>query len=606
MDMKKTVRFSGWTPNPKSVNIGMERDNKVFTLRFEGLPEFPGSTTYLHIDLGGKAESIALEDGSAVIGRAVTQFEGEHEAYLETLAQGDVVWHSDVLMVVVGRLPLVGEKVEQAYPTAFEQVLTQTAQSARDAAASAKAAEATAAGIVVDEQARQAAETTRKQQETARESAETARQTAEKAREDAEDARKTAEQERASAEASRVAVEQGRVTAESNRETAEAAREEAEARREEIVRLLVNSETARQDAEAEREAAERGRVDAEDARVVAENARTTAEEEREKAAQEAVAGLDAVREEWKEKLDSGALKGEKGDKGDKGDNGSDANVTMENVVSALGYAPVADVQIGGGTTKNSNNVAVLPNALFLDDAGILRVATAPEKTRWTNAVGVDTAGRVILATSSKSLIDTRSSGNIQVLTLGMLDYLVKAAMSDGKGAVWSEGEKENARTRMSAAAEHSWVKIESIKLTEDTMSVTRKTEPDGTAYDLIGLKLRIKFPPGQKSGVIDLKTATWNGYDNELRALSNVIANVAAADSGYVSTNVIAFVPLDGMYFNYSATGGQGGSMTMIMASNGSGFFEYTTKHILGFNFFVYNSVTIVKGTTIEIYGVRA
>lgn len=265
-------------------------------------------------------------------------------------------------------------------------------------------------------------------------------------------------------------------------------------------------------------------------------------------------------------------------------------------------------KLGGGTTKDSNNVAVLPNVLLLDNTGVLRVATAPEKTKWTNAVGIDTAGRVILASSSKSLIDTRSSGNIQVLTLGMLDYLVKAAMSDGRGAAWSEAEKENARTRMSAAAEHNWVKIETIALTKDTMSVTRKTEPDGTAYDLIGLKIRVKFPPGQKSGVIDLKTMTGStgNLDNELRALSNVVANTAAEGSGYVSTNVIAFVPLDGMYLNYSAAGGQGSSMTMIMASNGGGFFEYTTKHILGFNFFIYQKVTILAGTTIEIYGVRA
>lgn len=598
MDMEKTVRFSGWTPNPKSVNIGMERDNKVFTLRFEGLPEYPGGTTYLHIDLGGKAESIALENGCAVIGRTVTQFEGEHEAYLETLAQGDVVWHSDVLMVVVGRLPLVGEKVEQAYPTAFEQVLLQTAQSAKDAAASAQAAADTAAGIVVDEQARQAAETTREQQEAARESAEADRQTAEKARQQAETSRQQAE-------TAREAAEQGRTTAESNRETAEAAREEAEAKREETVRLLVGGETARQESELERVAAERGRVTAENARVVAENARATAEGEREKAAQEAVAGLDAVREEWKEKLDSGALRGEKGDKGEKGE---DANVTEENIVSALGYAPVVDVQIGGGTTKNSNNVAVLPNVLSLDDAGVLRVATAPEKTKWTNAVGIDTTGRIILATSSKSLIDTRSSNNIQVLTLGMLDYLVKAAMSDGRGAAWSESEKEDARTRMSAAAEHNWVKIETIKLTEATMKVVRTTEPDGTAYDLIGLKIRIKFPVGQRSGGIDLRTITAkapNG-DVELRLLSNVVANTAAAGSGYVSTNVLAFVPLDGMYFNYSAYGGQGQSMHMQMGSNGIGLFEYTTKHILGFNFFIYDNVTILAGTTIEIYGVRA
>lgn len=38
-------------------------------------------------------------------------------------------------------------------------------------------------------------------------------------------------------------------------------------------------------------------------------------------------------------------KGEKGDKGDKGDKGSDANVTEENIESALGYKPASPTDI---------------------------------------------------------------------------------------------------------------------------------------------------------------------------------------------------------------------------------------------------------------------
>lgn len=211
--MEKVIKFSGWTPSPNTVTIGMERDNKVFSLKFEGMPEYPNGTAYLHIDCGENgADSIEVVDGAAEIKRNVTQYKGEKEAYVEILADGDVVWHSDVIMVTVKRLPILGEKIEQEYPTAFEQALAQTAADKAAAAKSAADAAATAAGIVTEEAARQDAERKRVAAETAREKAEGTR---------AEN-----ERLRASAESERVKAETARETAEGNRKKAETAREQ--------------------------------------------------------------------------------------------------------------------------------------------------------------------------------------------------------------------------------------------------------------------------------------------------------------------------------------------------------------------------------------------
>ena len=211
--MEATVRFKGWTPSPRAVVVGMERDNKVFTLRFEGLPAYSGGTAYLHIDFGSAgADSIEIVDGLAEITRNITQHEGEQTSYVEIIANNDVVWHSDRMLIYVNPLPPVGEKIEQAYPTAFEQVLAQTAADKAAAAKSAADAAATAAGIVTEEAARQAAERKRVAAETARENAEGTR---------AEN-----ERMRASAESERVKAEAARETAEGNREKAEAAREQ--------------------------------------------------------------------------------------------------------------------------------------------------------------------------------------------------------------------------------------------------------------------------------------------------------------------------------------------------------------------------------------------
>lgn len=175
--MEKLIKFSGWTPSPNTVTIGMERDNKVFSLKFEGMPDYPNGTAYLHIDCGENgADSIEVVDGTAEITRNVTQYEGEKEAYVEILADGDVVWHSDVIMVTVRRLPILGEKIEQAYPTAFEQALAQTAADKAAAAKSAAAAAATAEGIVTEEAARKVAESKRVAAEQGRVEAEAQRE----------------------------------------------------------------------------------------------------------------------------------------------------------------------------------------------------------------------------------------------------------------------------------------------------------------------------------------------------------------------------------------------------------------------------------------------
>lgn len=181
--MEVHVNFRGRKPVPQHVDIGMERENKVTVLCFEGLPEMEGSTAYLHIDLGDNSDVIEIVDGQADVTRTITQFTGSVEAFAEVLGANDRVWHSQIMELFVGRLPLLGEKIEQEYPTAFEQALAQTAADKAAAAKSAADAAATAEGIVTEEAARKDAENKRVKAENARETAEANREQAEAARE---------------------------------------------------------------------------------------------------------------------------------------------------------------------------------------------------------------------------------------------------------------------------------------------------------------------------------------------------------------------------------------------------------------------------------------
>lgn len=292
--MEVHVNFRGRKPVPQHVDIGMERENKVTVLCFEGLPEMEGSTAYLHIDLGDNSDAIEIVDGQADVKRTLTQFTGSAEAFVEVLGANDRVWHSQIMELFVGRLPTLGKKIEQAYPTAFEQALAQTAADKAAAAKSAADAAATAAGIVTEEAARQEAESKRVKAENARKTAEANREQAEAEREQemadalasvagAENAVQANEQQRVLAERTRAAQEQARQSTEQSRIEAEQAREQAEQRRETTETSRAEAERQRESMEASRQTAETARNAAENGRAKAEKARETAESQRQQA-----------------------------------------------------------------------------------------------------------------------------------------------------------------------------------------------------------------------------------------------------------------------------------------------------------------------------------
>nr|DAE37264.1 MAG TPA: nucleoid-associated protein [Caudoviricetes sp.] len=140
--------------------------------------------------------------------------------------------------------------------------------------------------------------------------------------------------------------------------------------------------------------------------------------------------------------DAGKFNGPKGDKGDPGANGapgkdgSDANVTAENIQSALGYAPVKDVQVAG-TSVMTDSVANVPIA----NKGGLGVSSVDDYS-----IGITDAGVLFLYNSRNGDIDARSA-NIAVTPYN-LDYAVKVTMCDGKGAAWTDVERLAALLRL--------------------------------------------------------------------------------------------------------------------------------------------------------------
>lgn len=151
--------------------------------------------------------------------------------------------------------------------------------------------------------------------------------------------------------------------------------------------------------------------------------------------------------------------GAPGAKGDKGDTGSDASVTAENIQSALGYAPVKDVQVAGSSV--------------LEDG----VANVPIATKTVNGVmrpdfyGVGVSAKGILYVQNTSNINITNRVPSAPLTAYNLDYAVKAAMCDGKGAAWTSAEQKAARERM--GVDKAYELIEDIVLEEGVTKIVR-------------------------------------------------------------------------------------------------------------------------------------
>ena len=119
--------------------------------------------------------------------------------------------------------------------------------------------------------------------------------------------------------------------------------------------------------------------------------------------------------------------------GPQGAPGSDASVTADNIQAALGYAP----------------------------------AKVPESASWGIINNVN--GEIALDPASNAVINSRSTR--QPITVGNLDYAMKAALCDGKGAAWTSAEQKAARERMGIPGDYEL--IEEIVLNESVTQVVR-------------------------------------------------------------------------------------------------------------------------------------
>ena len=103
-----------------------------------------------------------------------------------------------------------------------------------------------------------------------------------------------------------------------------------------------------------------------------------------------------------------------------------------------------DVRINGESIVH-DGVADIPVANRDNALGVIK--TIPYEF-WGTGVGTDVTGQLRLYPASEKNIDARQKINVSPISVKNLDYAVKAAMCDGKGAAWTAEEQKAARDRI--------------------------------------------------------------------------------------------------------------------------------------------------------------
>lgn len=120
----KTITLADRRINMAAIKIGNENDNNAERIKFVLPARLTGAAVFLYLHIGDYVDIVHLDEQRIYTPtRTHTQYPGKWEAYLEAMQDGDVVWHSDPFALLVGDLPIDGEQIDQAYPTAIEEAL---------------------------------------------------------------------------------------------------------------------------------------------------------------------------------------------------------------------------------------------------------------------------------------------------------------------------------------------------------------------------------------------------------------------------------------------------------------------------------------------------
>lgn len=200
------------------------------------------------------------------------------------------------------------------------------------------------------------------------------------------------------------------------------------------------------------------------------------------------------------------------------------------------------------------------------------------------------SGEMRINAATDANIDARTA-NKPINTIN-LNYAVKAALTDeNRISGLTDAEKKNACSTIGSVYDGRYELIEKITLTEDVTQISRRSEPDGTAYNF-------------KKLFIDYNSNT---------LMSNVriqgfykFGNNAFNYNCYIATNhVMGYLEIDASdVLKYYGAGGPRPAYTVPWCTTGSSAQIQKADSIT--SLIITGTQALYAGTVINIYGVRA
>ena len=173
--------------------------------------------------------------------------------------------------------------------------------------------------------------------------------------------------------------------------------------------------------------------------------------------------------------------------------GAEGGLTPEAMPSAIrSIASVQDVQVAGVSVLK-DGVANVPIATE-DAPGVVSIVAPWDSGIWNYN------GNLKISFATDTEISGRS-GTRKAIVCANMDYAVKSAMCDGKGAAWTAAEQKAARERMGIDKEYELIETITVMDGEITL-IERTIEPNGTNYNFKAVYLHCIVPKAEQNGFL--------------------------------------------------------------------------------------------------------
>ena len=253
---------------------------------------------------------------------------------------------------------------------------------------------------------------------------------------------------------------------------------------------------------------------------------------------------------------------------------------------------VKDVQDTNGNSFVTDRVAKIPIAN----------RNAPGLVAVQHEYGLQMLGSVVSIVRAEESAINRRKDVYRPITAAYLDYAVKAAMCDGKGAAWTADEQKAARERIGS---EQWDLICDIELTEEAQIIVVENDIDGNSFELEKIYFEQYIPVSNKTGNTGIRCNVL--HSGQSSAFYVTIVGGMSTSAGRRAKG-IAYKLADSWFcFSTSGTGSDPINTWVSVPTYSNAFLPKIEEYpnIYDIEFRQLNTGILPIGTTLKVWGVR-